>query len=86
MFGYVRPYTPELLVREYTQYKAVYCQLCRVLGQEYGPLARFSLSYDCAFYALLALSVQRAGRGAAQALCVQSPQGLHLPAQPWGGI
>ncbi len=39
MFGYVRPLKPELLVREYSQYKAVYCQLCRVLGQEYGPLA-----------------------------------------------
>ena len=57
MFGYIRPYKPELLVREYNQYKAVYCQLCRVLGEEYGPLARFALSYDCAFYALLALSV-----------------------------
>lgn len=57
MFGYVRPYKPELLVREYGQYKAVYCQLCRVLGEEYGPLARLALSYDCAFYAMLALSV-----------------------------
>lgn len=57
MFGYVRPYKPELLVREYAQYKAVYCQLCRVLGQEYGPLARFALSYDCAFYALISLSL-----------------------------
>ncbi len=57
MFGYVRPYKPELLVKEYGQYKAVYCQLCRVLGDEYGVLARFALSYDCAFYAMLALSV-----------------------------
>lgn len=57
MFGYVRPYKPELLVREYSQYKAVYCQLCRVLGDEYGIMARFALSYDCAFYAMLALSV-----------------------------
>ncbi len=57
MFGYVRPYKPELLVKEYGQYKAIYCQLCRVLGEEYGALARFALSYDCAFYAMLALSV-----------------------------
>lgn len=57
MFGYVRPYKPELLVKEYGQYKAIYCQLCRVLGQEYGPMARLALSYDCAFYAMLALSV-----------------------------
>lgn len=57
MFGYVRPYKPELLVKEYGQYKAIYCQLCRVLGKEYGPVARLALSYDCAFYAMLAMSV-----------------------------
>ncbi len=73
MFGYVRPYTPELLVREYAQYKAVYCQLCRVLGQEYGPLARFALSYDCAFYALLALSVSSAQVEEQRRRCVCNP-------------
>ncbi len=73
MFGYVRPYKPELLVKEYGQYKAVYCELCRALGKEYGAMARFALSYDCAFYALLALSVggerveERSGR------CVFNP-------------
>ena len=56
MFGYVRPNKSELLVKEYEQYKAVYCQLCRVLGRDYGFFARFFLSYDCTFYALLALS------------------------------
>lgn len=57
MFGYVRPFQSELLVKEYEQYKGIYCQLCRVLGKEYGLLARFSLSYDCTFYAMLALAV-----------------------------
>ncbi len=57
MFGYVRPNKSELLVKEYEQYKAVYCQLCRVLGRDYGWIARFFLSYDCTFYALLALAV-----------------------------
>lgn len=57
MFGYVRPNQSELLVKEYEQYKAVYCQLCRVLGRDYGFFARFFLSYDCTFYALLALAV-----------------------------
>lgn len=73
MFGYVRPYTPELLVREYTQYKAVYCQLCRVLGQEYGPLTRFALSYDCAFYALFALSASGAQVEEQHKRCVCNP-------------
>ena len=33
MFGYVRPFKSELLVREYDQYKAAYCQLCRALKE-----------------------------------------------------
>lgn len=73
MFGYVRPYKPELLVREYSQYKAIYCQLCRVLGREYGPLARFALSYDCAFYAMVALSVGKEQVEEHKGRCVCNP-------------
>lgn len=73
MFGYVRPYKPELLVREYDQYKAVYCQLCRVLGEEYGFTARFALSYDCAFYAMLALSVGKERIEERRGRCVCNP-------------
>lgn len=73
MFGYVRPYKPELLVKEYSQYKAVYCELCRVLGKEYGPLSRLALSYDCAFYALAALSVSEDGVEEQRRRCVCNP-------------
>ncbi len=73
MFGYVRPYKPELLVKEYGQYKAIYCQLCRVLGDEYGVLARFALSYDCAFYAMLALSVTGSRMEEQKRRCVCNP-------------
>lgn len=61
MFGYVRPFKSELLVREYDQYKAAYCQLCRALREHYGRAASFTLSYDCTFYALLALSTRGGG-------------------------
>lgn len=73
MFGYVRPNKDELLVREYEQYKAVYCQLCRVLGRDYGWPARFFLSYDCAFYALLALAVTKEGVSPCRERCVCNP-------------
>lgn len=73
MFGYIRPYKSELLVREYRQYKGVYCELCRVLGREYGPLTRFALSYDCAFYAMLALSVSGGGVQEQHKRCVCNP-------------
>lgn len=51
MFGYIRPFTPRLLVCEYENYKAVYCGVCRDL-QKYAPLLRLSLSYDFVFAAL----------------------------------
>lgn len=73
MFGYVRPYKSELLVKEYEQYKAVYCQLCRKLGQKYGWLTRMSLNYECTFYALLALSVKGAALCQENRRCVCNP-------------
>ena len=53
MFGYVRPYRDELKVRELRDYEALYCGLCRALGRRHGFVARFFLSYDFAFLAML---------------------------------
>lgn len=53
MFGYVRPLTPELKVRELEEYKAVYCGLCRTMGKRHGFLARFTLNYDFSFLVMV---------------------------------
>ena len=53
MFGYVRPLTPELRVRELEDYKAVYCGLCRTMGKRHGFLARFTLNYDFTFLTMV---------------------------------
>ena len=73
MFGYVRPHRGELLVREYQQYKAVYCQLCRQLGKDYGVLARLTLSYDCTYYAKPALGTQGDRVSRRRGRCVVNP-------------
>ena len=73
MFGYVRPFKSELLVREYDQYKAAYCQLCRALKEHYGRAASFTLSYDCTFYALLMLSTREARLSFHHGRCVMNP-------------
>ncbi len=57
MFGYIRIAKPELKVKEYDTYKAVYCTLCRTLGKNYGIWTRFTLSYDFTFLALLNMSL-----------------------------
>lgn len=52
MFGYFK------LDREcpreiFNDYKKYYCFLCRTLQRYYGPVSRFTLSYDVAFYLIL---------------------------------
>ena len=51
MFGYVKPYVPELKVKENEFYRAVYCGLCRALGGRSRFLS-FTLSYDFVFLAI----------------------------------
>lgn len=53
MFGYIGPEKGELKVRELGQYQAYYCGLCRAIGKRCGQAARLTLSYDCAFIAML---------------------------------
>ncbi len=58
MYGYVRPYVPELKVGEYERYKAVYCGLCRALGRSGGQTARMTLSYDLTFLCAFRMAVE----------------------------
>lgn len=46
MFGYVRPYAPDMKVREYEIYRAIYCGVCREIGRTSGQLSRLGLTYD----------------------------------------
>ena len=46
MFGYVKPYTPELKVADHEKYRAVYCGVCRQIGKTSGQLSRLGLTYD----------------------------------------
>ena len=73
MFGYIRIGKPELKVKEYDMYKAVYCSLCRELGKEYGFFTRFTLSYDFTFLALLELSLREDFCGTHRKRCVCNP-------------
>ncbi|MGI6031441.1 MAG: DUF5685 family protein [Eubacteriales bacterium] len=59
LFGYVTPYKGELKVREFEEYRGVYCGLCKTIGKQYGQLPRMFLSYD---YVFLSLLLQAAGQ------------------------
>lgn len=53
MFGYVRPFRPELKCKDFDLYRATYCGLCRCLRRRYGLVAPLLLNFDFTFLALL---------------------------------
>lgn len=73
MFGFVKACKPELKIKEYETYKAVYCSLCKKLGKSYGIFARFTLSYDFTFLALLNMSLRDDCDGFVQKRCAFNP-------------
>lgn len=73
LFGYVNIYKDELLVREFNEYKAIYCSLCKKLGKEYGVISRFILSYDCTFYAVMLFALKDACPGYEKKICRFNP-------------
>ena len=73
MFGYLQIQKSELLVREFEAYKSVYCGLCKQMGKDYSFLTRLSLSYDCTFYAMLLMSLNRSCKGFKDGRCTCNP-------------
>ena len=57
MLGYIRPYPPELRLRDYQYYRGVYCGVCRAMGRCTGQCSRMALSYDLVFLALVRLAL-----------------------------
>ncbi|MBR2341523.1 MAG: hypothetical protein IKA72_03870 [Clostridia bacterium] len=53
MFGYVRPDLPYLYIKDEILYKAMYCGVCKGIGESCGQCARMGLSYDVTFLSVL---------------------------------
>ncbi len=73
MFGYIRACKPEMRMKEFEMYKAVYCSLCKELGRAYGPFARLTLSYDFAFLAILNMSLKKDNCSLSRKACTCNP-------------
>lgn len=73
MFGYVVPYKPELKIKEYDFYKAIYCGVCRQMGRRSGCISRMFLSYDSVFMALTHLSISGDDYKITEGRCVVNP-------------
>lgn len=73
MFGYVTVYKPEMKVKEFEIYNAIYCGLCRHIGKTYGPFAKLSLNYDMTFISLLQMALYEGQNGYEQRACRANP-------------
>ena len=73
MFGYVKPESRELKVKEYELYKSAYCGLCRVMGKRYSYMYKMSLSYDFVFMVLLRLYAMPEDVSFSQKRCIAHP-------------
>jgi hypothetical protein len=73
MFGYVNINKPELKVKEFYQYKAYYCGLCRTLRKNYGPIGQLTLSYDMTFLIILLTSLYECSTERKKSRCVVHP-------------
>lgn len=73
MFGYIKPYKPDLTLGEFEIYKGVYCGLCKQIGKIYNWIYRFSLNYDFAFLAILSLSTNYSFKGFEKSVCSFNP-------------
>lgn len=57
MFGYMHAAINDLSVEEKQRYNAVYCGLCRTLGQRYGITTKFSLTFEMTYLILFLSSL-----------------------------
>ena len=74
MFGYVKPYHPELLVKEYEFYKSVYCGVCRSMKKCTGTFSNVLHSYDSVFLALVRMLYVPDGEiGVKKQKCIAHP-------------
>lgn len=54
MFGYVVLDKSTIKNEEHALFGAFYCGLCKLIGQKYGQIWRYTTNYDITFFALLA--------------------------------
>lgn len=73
MFGYVNANKPELKLREYDEYRALYCGLCKELGKEFGVPAKLTLSFDFTFLALLGSALSGEPLAIQKTFCLLHP-------------
>lgn len=77
MFGYIIPNRTALTKEEKFRYNAIYCGLCKKLGEKYGSIGRASLTYDMTFLAMLLSALYEMDEEAGEEKCPMHPLKAH---------
>ena len=73
MLGYITPKREEHKVKEFDRYRGFYCGLCFDLKKHCGEAARFSLTYDMTFLAILLTSLYDTKTSSEMRYCILHP-------------
>lgn len=73
MYGYIQVCKPEMKFREFDEYCANYCGLCRSLRENFGISGRFFLSFDFTFLTLLLTGLYEPEEQRCSARCMAHP-------------
>lgn len=77
MFGYLTAAQPEMKIKDFARYRAVYCGLCRTLFTQCGAHTPLLLNYDMAFLILLLTGLYEPETKTRRARCAAHPVRVH---------
>jgi hypothetical protein len=83
VFGYLTAAQPEMKIKDFAHYRAVYCGLCHTLFTHCGPHTALLLNYDMAFLILLYCGLYEPEVQTRRARCgvhpVRAHEEIHTP-------
>lgn len=74
MFGYVIPDKMNMFMKDYYNYKAYYCGLCKRIGKDCGQFMRLTTNYDMVFFDMFCHSVMEISPNYKNEACILSPK------------
>lgn len=75
MFGYILADKPNMLIKDYAEYRAYYCGLCKSIAKVNPQLMRLTVNYDIAMLSILAHNYNKVTPKAELGRCVIHPIG-----------
>ena len=74
MFGYVIPDKINMFMKDYYNYKAYYCGLCKRIGKDCGQFMRFTTNYDMVFFDMFCHAIMEIKPNYKSEPCILSPK------------